>query len=86
MLRASQSLIAGSIRVRSQLIEFSCSQAEHGFAFGRALLAGASLPKVWALQAQYLGRAVDDALARTLEFSRLSTDVVRAGLGSLRPR
>jgi hypothetical protein len=86
MLRASESLIAGSIRVRIQLIEFSCRQAEHGFAFGRALLAGGSLPKVWALQAQYLGRVVDDALAHALEFSRLSTDVFRAGLGSLRPR
>jgi hypothetical protein len=86
MLRASHSVIAGSIRVRSQLVEFSCRQAEHGFAFGRALLAGGSLPTVWALQARYLARAFDDALAHTLEVSRLSTDVVRAGLESLRPR
>jgi hypothetical protein len=86
MLRASHSVIAGSIRVRSQLVEFSCRQAEHGFAFGRALLAGGSLPTVWALQARYLGRAFDDALAHMLEVSRLSTDVVRAGLESLRPR
>ena len=86
MVQAGCTLVEGSIRVRSQMIGFGRRQAEHGFAFGRAMLAGGSLPEVLALQAEYLGRAVDEALAQSLELSRLSTAVVRAGLESLRPR
>jgi hypothetical protein len=86
MFRAGRILVDGSVRVRSQMIGFGYRQAEHGLAFGRAMLAGGSLPEVLALQARYLGGAVDDALAQTLELSRLSTDVVCAGLESLRPR
>jgi Phasin protein len=86
MFQAGRALVEGSIRVRSQMLGFGCRQAEHGFALGRAMLAGGSLPEVLALQAKYVGRAVDDALAHTLELSRLSTDVVRAGLESFRPR
>jgi len=86
MVRASRTLVEGSIRVRSQMIGFGCRQAEHGLAVGRAMLASGSLPAALALQAEYLGQAVDDALAQTLELSRLSSDVVRAGLESLRPR
>ncbi len=68
------------------MIGFGCRQAEHGLAVGRALLAGGSLPEVLALQAEYLRGTVDEALAQTLELGRLSSDVVRAGLESLRPR
>ena len=82
MVRASCALVEGSMRVRSQMIGFGYRQAEHGFAVGRAVLAGGWLPAVLSLNAEYLGRAVDDAL----ELSRVSTDVVRAGLESLRPR
>jgi hypothetical protein len=86
MFRAGRTLVEGSIRVRSQMIGFGCRQAEHGLAVGRAMLASGSLQAALALQAEYLGQAVDDALAQTLELSRLSSDVVRAGLESLRPR
>lgn len=86
MFQAGRTLVEGSIRVRSQMIGFGCRRAEHGLAVGRAMLAGGSLPKVLALQVEYLQGAVDDALAQTLELGRLSADVVRTGLGSFRPR
>jgi Phasin protein len=86
MLQAGRTLVEGSIRVRSQMIGLGCRRAEQGLAVGRAVLAGSSLPEVLTLQAEYVREAVDDALAQTLELGRLSTDVVRAGLESLRPR
>jgi hypothetical protein len=86
MFLAHRTLIEGSLRVRGQMVGFACRQAEHGLAVGRALLASGSLPEALALQAKYLGQAVDDALAQSLELSRLSSNVVRAGLDSLRPR
>ncbi len=86
IFQASRTLVEGSLRVPGQMVGIGCRQAEHGLAVGRALLAGGSLPAVLALQASYLGRAVDDALAQTLELSRLSAEVVRAGLESLRQR
>jgi hypothetical protein len=86
IFEAGRTLVEGSNRVRGQMIGIGCREAEHGFAVGRAMLAGGSLPEVLALQAEYLGRAVDDALAQTLELGRLSTEVVRAGLEALRPR
>jgi hypothetical protein len=86
MFLAHRTLVEGSIRVRTQMIGFSCRQAEHGLAVSRALLASGSLPEAMSLQAKYLGQAVDDALAQTLELSRLSSDVLRTGLESLRQR
>ena len=83
MLGASRTLVEGTLRVHSQMIGFTCRQAEHGLAVGRAMLTSGSLPAALALQAKYLGQAFDDALAQTLELSRLSTDLMRAGLQSL---
>ncbi len=83
MLGAGHSLVEGTLRAHGQMIGFTCRQAEHGLAVGRAMLTSGSLPAALALQAEYVGRAFDDALAQTLELSRLSTDLMRASLRSL---
>lgn len=86
MLGAGRMLVEGTLRARSQMIGFGCRQAGHGLAAGRAVLTSASVPQALALQARYVGQAFDDALGQTLELSRLSADLIRAGLQSLRPR
>ena len=83
MLGASRTLVEGTLRAQGQMIGFTCRQAEHGLAVGRAMLTSGSLPAALALQARYFGQAFDDALAQTLELSRLSTELMRAGLQSL---
>ena len=83
VLGASRTLVEGTLRAQGQMIGFTCRQAEHGLAVGRAMLTSGSLPAALALQARYFGQAFDDALAQTLELSRLSTELMRAGLQSL---
>lgn len=85
MLGAGRTLVEGALLARGQMIGFTYRQAEQSLAASRAMFASGSLPEALALQTKYLGRALDDALTQTLELSRLSTDLVRAGLQALRP-
>ena len=83
ILGASRALVEGTLRAQGQMVGFSCRQAEHGLAVGRAMLTSGSLAAALALQARYFGQAFDDALAQTRELSRLSSELLRAGLQSL---
>lgn len=74
------SLVEGSIRIRSEMIAFTWRETEHGLALGRALLASRSLPEILALQTAYLGETLERTVAHSLELARLSTDVLRAGV------
>jgi hypothetical protein len=62
------------------MIAFTWREAEHGLAFGRAILASRSLPELLALQTAYLGETLGRTLTHTVELARLSGDALRAGL------
>jgi Phasin protein len=74
------SLVEASMRIRGEMIAFTWRQTEHGLALGRAILASRSLPELLALQTTYLGETLERTLAHTLELTRLSSDMLRAGL------
>jgi hypothetical protein len=73
-------LIEGTIGMHGQMIAFACRQTEFGLATSRAMLASRSLPEIVSLQSAFIGRSVENALAHTLELTRLSAEMLRDGL------
>jgi len=77
-----RSLVEGTIDLHGLMVAFACRQTEFGLAAGRAMLASRSLPEVVSLQSAFVGRSVENALAHTLELTRLSAEMLRQGLRS----
>jgi hypothetical protein len=68
--------------MQGQMVAFACRQTEVGLAAGRAMLASRSLPEIVSVQSAFVGRSVENALAHTLELTRLSAEILRKGLRS----
>jgi hypothetical protein len=79
-------LVEGTIDLQGRMVAFAWRQTEAGLAAGRAMLASRSLPEMMALQRTFVGRSVEDALAHTLELTRLSAELMRTGLSAGRAR
>ena len=77
-----RSLVEGTFGLHEQMVAFACRQAELGLSASRAMLASRSLPEILSLQGAFVGRAVENALAHTLEVTRLSAGILRQGLRS----
>jgi hypothetical protein len=77
-----RSLVEGTVGMQGQMVAFACRQTEVGLAAGRAMLASRSLPEIVSVQSAFVGRSVENALAHTLELTRLSAEILRKGLRS----
>ena len=73
-------------RVIWRMVAFARRQTECGLAAGQAMLASRSLPEIVSLQSRFVGRSVENALAHTLELTRLSAEMLRQGMRLGRPR
>ena len=78
-LAPRRSLVEGTIDMHRQMVAFACRQTEFGLAAGCAMLASRSLPEIVSLQSAFVGRSVENALANTLELTRLSAEILRRG-------
>jgi Phasin protein len=81
-----RNLVEGTMGLHEQMVAFACRQAEFGLSASRAMLASRSLPEILSLQSAFVGRSVENALAHTLELTRLSAGILRGGLRSDDPR
>jgi hypothetical protein len=79
-------LVERTIDLLGRMVAFAWRQTESSLAAGRAMLASRSLPEMMALQRTFVGRSVEDALAHTLELTRLSAELMRTGLSAGRAR
>jgi hypothetical protein len=77
-----RNLVKEALGLHQQVVAFAHQQAEFGLSARRAMLASRSVPELLFLQGAFVGRAVEHALAHTLELTRLSVRILRQGLRS----